>query len=303
MAIPGWSCYHYHTALHAERAGEWAGVADEGESASLLGSGPAVVVSNGRVTMTRRRHAFQREPEVRAIFDGGEALAATLRAGDRLSCWRGGTAEIGLSVRRAGLLVLGLGTLGDVPDNDVAIDQDPRVEETELARDFRDIDRPGTRVVWLDPARPSELDAHLRELDGELAGVKGLVIVVRTDDEAVSTDLSQRTMLRFRTGPSFALFRSVSTRFASLDEWLRYGRALSPVRPRDLWLRVRIGARECVVPEGTTTTVDGWIVHVLRVHQPGVPGRLSQLGLARVDSGITREMLERSTAAVANGLM
>src|SRR6476660_4983974 len=58
MAIPRWNCYGYHTILHADHNGDWAGVADEDGSASLLGSRPSVVVTSGRVTMTRRWHAI-----------------------------------------------------------------------------------------------------------------------------------------------------------------------------------------------------------------------------------------------------
>jgi hypothetical protein len=49
------------------------------------------------------------------------------------------------------------------------IDHDPRVEESELAGDIRYIHRPGAQIVRLDPAKPSVLEAHLRELEGDLA--------------------------------------------------------------------------------------------------------------------------------------
>ena len=86
MAIPSWSCYHYHTVLHADRDGDWAGVADEDGSSSLLGSGPSVVVTNGRVTMTRRRREIlKRTGASEGSFDVGETLQAVLREGDRLA--------------------------------------------------------------------------------------------------------------------------------------------------------------------------------------------------------------------------
>jgi hypothetical protein len=303
MAIPGWSCYAYHTVLHADHNGDWAGVVDEDRSASLLGSRPSVVVTSGRVTMTRRWHAIlNRSQASRASFDGGEALRAVLRQGDRLACWRDGTAEIGLSVTRRGSLVLGLGALGHTPGGDITIDHDPRVEEGELACSVRYIDRPGTHIVWLDPDRSSELEGHLRELDGDLTGVNVLAIVVRTDDAAVSLELNRRTMGRHRSGLGATVFLTAEERFSDVEEWLQYGRALSTERPRDVWLRVRIGKRECLVPEGTTATVDGWLVHVLRVYEPGMPGRLSQVGLVPADAGVTPAMLECSTAAVASGL-
>ena len=303
MAIPPWSCYDYHTVLQAHRDGHWSGIANEHGVDSLLGSHPSMAVIDGRVTMTRRGGNFpNRSQVVSASFDGGEALRQVLRHGDRLACWRGGTAEVGLSVSRAGALVLGLGTLGSMPGSDIIIDHDPRVEERELACDIRYIDRPGTRIVWLDPDRPSELTAHLRDLDDNLAGVKVLAIVVRTNDQAVSLELNRRTMERHRPSLGATVFLTASARFSSLEEWLQYGRALSTERPRDLWLRVRRGNREQQVAEGTTATVDGWLVHVLRVYEPGLPGRLSQLGLVAADAGVTAAMLESSTAAIAKGL-
>ena len=299
-----WSCYRYHTVLHADHeGGNWAGVADDDGSASLLGSAPSVVVINGRVTMTRRERGSRQRTEVsQTSFDGGDALKGVLRDGDHLACWRDGTAEIGLSVSRAGSLVLGLGTLGQTPGNHITIDHDPRVEETQLAREIRYIDRPGTHIVWLDPDRPTDLEAHLRELDGELPGVNVLAIVVRTDDKAISHELNRRTMGRHRPGLGATVFLTASKRFSGVDEWLQYGRALPTERPRDLWLRMRSGKSEYVVREGTTASVDGWLMHVLRVYEPGIPGRLSQVGLVAAEAGVTSAMLERSTAAVAEGL-
>ena len=262
-----------------------------------------MTVTKGRVTLTRRRHQGMDDPQtLRASFDGGEALAAVLRDGDQLRCWRGPTAEIGVSVGRAGSVVLGLGTLGRTPGGDITIDHDPRAGNSMLAGEIRYIERPGTRIVWLDPARPSELEAQVRGLDGDLSGVNVLAIVVRTDDRGVYVDLNQRIMGRNRPGLGAAVFLQASEQFASLDEWLHYGRALSTDRPRDLWMRVRIGASECLIPEGTTATVEDWLVHVHRVYEPGMPGRLSQLGLVRTDAGVTPAVLERSTAATAKGL-
>jgi hypothetical protein len=303
MAIPSWSCYHYHTIVHAGRDGDWSGTAEDDGSASLLDSRPSVVVTDGRVTMTRRsRNILKRSPVCSASFDGGRALAAVLRHGDRLACWRTGTAEIGLSVSRAGSLVLGLGTLGAAPGGGITIDHDPRVEERELACEVRYIDRPGTHIVWLDPKKPGELETRIRELDGDLTGVNVLAIVVRTDDTRVSLELNRRTMGRHRPGLGATVFLTAAERFSCVEEWLQYGRALSTERPHDLWLRVRTDSRDCLIPEGTTVTVDGWLVHVLRVYEPGTPGELSQLGLVAADTGVTPAMLECSTAAVATGL-
>jgi hypothetical protein len=302
MAIRPSSCYHYHTVVHADRDGDWAGVADEDESDRLLGSDPSVGVSNGRVTMTRRSHeTLKRGSASRASFDGGEALMAVLHEGDRLACWRDLTAHIGLSVTRAGSLVLGLGALGHRPGSDITIEHDPRIKERELAQDIRGIDQPGTRIVWLDPAKPSDVEARLRELDGDLAGVKVLAFVARTDDAAVRRELNRRTMGRDIPGVG-AVFLNAAERFSGVEEWLQYGRALSTERPRDLWLRIRSGNCEGLVAEGTTATIDGWLVHVRRVYDRGIPGRPSQLGLVPLDAGVTPAMLERSTLAMARWL-
>jgi hypothetical protein len=302
MAIPAAGRYHYHTVVHADRDGVWSGTADDDGSPSLLGCRPSVVVTNGRVTMTRRwSEILTQSTASTASFDAGEALRAVLRDGDRLACWRTGTGEIGVSVTRAGSLVLGLGTLGEAPGGDITIDHDPRVEEVKLARELRYLDLPGTQCVWLDPQRPSELASRLRELDGDCSGVDRLGIVVRSDDIAVVRELNRRTMWRPRPGHS-RMFLRAAERFSTLEEWLHYGRALSTERPHDLWLRIRRGSREGLVPEGRTATFDGWLVHVLRVHEPGIPGFLSQLGLVQTDTGVTQSVLERSTSAVATGL-
>jgi hypothetical protein len=53
---------------------------------------------------------------------------------------------------------------------------------------------------------------------------------------------------------------------------------------------------------GADRDIHGWLVHVLRVREPGLFGRLSQLGLVQTDAGVTQSILERSTSAVATGL-
>jgi len=250
MAIPPWSCFSYHTVLHAVGNHTWTGSADDDGTDSLLGHQPSVTVISGRVTLTRSSHAVPgRSVAPAASFDGGDALGALLQEGDILSCWHGGTAEIGLSVTRAGSLLLGLGTIRGLPDTGITIDEDPRVEEVELARHIHYIERPGTRIVWLDPQKPDELQARIRELDAALPGVNALAIVARTDDEAIKVELNRRTMRRRRPHLGAMTFRTASERFADLEEWLEYGRSLTRERPPDLWLRIRSGNEEARVPK------------------------------------------------------
>jgi hypothetical protein len=303
MAIPAKSCFEYHAVLYGDGDGTWRGTAHDDGSESLLGSGPAVVVSQGCVTLTRNSSQIGNpSPVSTASFDGGNALQAVLRDGDRLSCWRQATSEIGMSVTRADSLVLGLGTLGRVPGDGVTIDCDPRVKETELAREIRYIDRPGTRILWLDPDKPRELQAQLGELDGDFSGVKVLAIVVRTDDPAVRVELNRRTMERDRPTLGAMVFYNAPKRFSSVEQWLQYGRTLSTQRPRDLWLRIRSGDEERCVSQETSAIVGSWLAYVLRVYEPGTPGQLSQLGLVRAESAVTPAMLASSTASVARGL-
>ena len=140
-------------------------------------------------------------------------------------------AEIGLSVTRAGSFVLGLGTLEHAPGTGMAIEHDPRVDEAELARDIRCINQPGTHIVWLDPQKPRELQARLRELDGDLPGVNALAIVARTDsNETIRLELNRRTMLRHRRHLRAVTFLTASERFTRVDEWLVQA---APCHPSD----------------------------------------------------------------------
>jgi hypothetical protein len=297
MAIPRSSGFDYHTVLHAVGDHAWAGRADDDASESLLGHRPSVTVTSGLVTLTRKARSGLVPA---ASFDGGEALDAVLQEGDVLSCWYTGTAEIGLSVTRAGSLLLALGALDDVSSAGITIELDPRVEEVELAEALHFIDGPGTRIVWLDAQHPCELDSRIRELDADSPGVTALAIVARTDNLETRLALNRRTMQRHRRRSM--IFLQASERFVRVEDWLEYVRTLPHERPADLWLRIRSGNDEKLVPQGTTATIDGWLVHVLRVFERGIPGRLSQVGLVRADLGIPIASIERSTSAVASGL-
>jgi hypothetical protein len=300
MVMPRSGCYHYDTVLQAKADGTLGGIAEDDGGESLFGTQPSVIVTGGRVTLIRRNRGLARSQPSHGVFEGGQALTAVLRQGDRLACWRDGCAELGLSVTRGGSMVLAVGSLGRTPCNGVIIDEDPRVEETELALEVRSADRQGARVVWLDPERPDDVEAQLRKLGRDLAGVRILVIVMRTDDYDVRTELTRRASnVRGNVSTKYI---TAAQRFSSLEEWLQYGRSLQTGRPADLWLRVRSGDCESCVPQGTTGAVDRWLVHVRRVYEWGVPGYPSQLGIVATGAGVTAEMLEHSTAAIARGL-
>jgi hypothetical protein len=297
MAIPLSACFDYRASMHA-LGRTWAGRSTDDGQVSLVGPGPSVTLGDGRVTFTRDEPS----PSLvrQAGLDVGAAPGALVQEGDLLSCRRVLTGQVGLSLTRDRRLLLALGVSAHRTEPYVTVDDDPRVEEIALARRIRYIDRPATAIVWLDPAHPADLEERLRELDRPYAGHRA--VVARTDDASVRLALNRRAMHRDHYQPGSRSFDTAPERFASLEAWLQYGRALPTERPSDLWLRVRIGQAEQRVPQGTTTTIDGWLVHAHCVNEPGIPGRWSELAVARADAGVDTAMLEQSAAAVARGL-
>ena len=82
MTIAPWSWFNYHTVLHGMSDGAWTGTAEDDGFDSLLGTRPSVLVTSGRVTLTRSSRGASRSVASAASFDGGDALDAVLHEGD-----------------------------------------------------------------------------------------------------------------------------------------------------------------------------------------------------------------------------
>jgi hypothetical protein len=314
MALPPWSGFRHRVTLHRRDDNGWAGIAEPGLSGRLVGSAPDVLVDAGTVTLTRRASAPDAEDvvaeadgqrsTVRSIrFDGGPALGTVLRDGDALWCWRDLAGAVGLRVTRDGAFVLGLGSLDATPGAGITIETDPRVNEAFDAQFVRGSRNSETRFVWLDPEKPREVRAALRRLRGGLPGIRTITYVVRTDSPEASHRLNRMTMINSRRPLIGSCFVTVATRFETLEAYLAFAQSPASHRPDDPWLRVRCEHTEACVLQQTTAEVGNFLVHVHRVHQPGFPGRSSQLGIVRLNAGVTADALERSVAAVAAGLI
>jgi hypothetical protein len=302
MAISSRGCFDYRATLHADGLGAWIGTAADDRHVSLVGPRPSVVLRRARLTLTRHRNVDAGEALAAAAHvDVGHAPEAVLRNGDLLACRRDAATEITLSLIRDGRLRLHLGASAIMGDTRLAIEHDPRVEDAVLAREIRYISKPESAIYWLDPSRPDDLEARLREIGAPAPGVKLRAIVARTDDPALRLDLNRRTMQPGRYRDGAAVFLTASERFATLDAWLEHGRSLPTERPADLWLRVSIDGVEQRIPQGRTTTIGDWLVHVHRVYEPGVPARASMVGVVHTDTGVSASVLEASTGDVARG--
>jgi len=101
-------------------------------------------------------------------------------------------------------------------------------------------------------------------------------------------------------GRSSCRYVDVDARFNTREEWLDYLRTIPKSRPDDLWLRINIGVTSTTLGQGAYAFVDCWHLFVRKVHEPGLPGQLSQLGIARSHPAMTQTALIESMQAIAS---
>ena len=146
MAIPLTTQFDHLITVTRDGSGAWVGRADiERERRThpgLVGASPELRLAHGVVTLHPTESDFNpfgsssgHQGVAAASFRVGEALEAVHEDGDRLRVWRGGTAELGVTVFRDGRFILGFGTLVAMgPGPGISFTEDPRATQRDPHR-------------------------------------------------------------------------------------------------------------------------------------------------------------------------
>lgn len=266
---------------------------------------------NERITLRRtqsrisiffsRRYKYAGPPSQEYSFEVGPALKAYITAGDKLSNHSFGTGDKALAITRNGQLVIAVGSIAHLRlGNNIRIQEDRRVEELPLY-DFAEIMHyPRTYVVWFD-ARENNLKEFYRKVN-DIPKRTNLIIAVtghnnrtwercrHNSDKPLIPDLGERE--------KNTKYHMVDSRFTDEQTWLEYMHKLPRKRPEDLHIAVTIDGASVKLCEGEGVEVNSYYVFVERVYHCGMPGLLSSLLIARMQPGVTKEMLLASLEAV-----
>jgi hypothetical protein len=231
----------------------------------------------------------------------GSALGSILEKGDVVRLSRYGTADLAISVRNGQDVKIGLGAVGiSHLGPRISVEDDTRARETSLLSVIRSLDKPDTTLIWLNVA---DVDREVARRDIQNAPPGRVVTAIPGPDPDARLQMHPRISdLRGPLPPGRSSYRyvNVDARFKTPQEWVQYVHTRPRTRPDDLWLRVNIDGASTTVREGNYALVDPWHIFVQKVYEPGVPGELSQLGIARTSPAITEKALIESTQAVAS---
>lgn len=315
MAISPAGCFDYTVVVTRDRP-IWRGSCETLSTPSfhpgLAGSRPQFELAAGIVTFrsTESRQSLNTNPH----FDRwgppasllrmpvGLALESVLAEGDILRVSRHSTTDLAISVRTGADLRIGLGAVGfGHLSPKITIEEDPRAGETSLFDVIWSLEQPETTLIWLNVSDAGH-EAVFRDIKKAPPGL--LVIAIAGDDPVQRRQMNHRVAdlnAPLPPGRSGCRYVDVDARFKSRDEWIRYLRNLPKSRPDDLWLRIKIAETCTTVREGDYAFVDPWHLFVRKVCEPGLPGQLSQLGIAWANPALTQATLIESTIAVASG--
>ena len=291
-------------------AGKWSGraaPARDSRHPGLVGARPNLELSDGVVALHRTESAFFvaaaysqfERPASWISLRVGAAVEALAAEGDRLRLRRGGTGDIGITLVRNDAFILGLGAVVGLPlAPSMTVHEDPRAAEVDLYHVIRTIDRPGTTLVWLDPA-----DQNFETTINSLRQLPGERLVVAITGPSAG---ERRAVNRRVAGPPFSShasreFVDVEPRFATCEQWVAYLRQLPKVRPNDLYLRFSFEGGDIDVREGEQAFKRPWHLFVAKVQTPGLPGEWSQLAIVREHHAIDIQTVIDSTRMVASG--
>jgi hypothetical protein len=103
-----------------------------------------------------------------------------------------------------------------------------------------------------------------------------------------------------RRNQGFRFFVDVESRFTSREQWQNHLQELRKVR-QDLYIRLVINGSHVEVREGQQAFKKPWHLFVEKLYRPGIPGELSQMGVACEHPAVTPTMVVDSTKQIASG--
>ncbi|HEY7475309.1 MAG TPA: hypothetical protein VH679_09890 [Vicinamibacterales bacterium] len=298
-----------HTAvLRRDHTGVWRGRAGPNEQdETLVGDTPQVELAGGTLTLVRTQFewpgVFRRDRDpltARVALPVGPAFEAVLQDEDEIRTLREGTGDLAATLTRNGQLQIALGAVhGLLASAGITVEMDPRARDVDFYGVARMVKRPDVKLFWLDPGDPN-LELHLAEINHVSPDVQTVIVVARGGDRAKLRDLNQRVFSPRRPHGSW-WFEVAPERVRTESDLMAYLEQLPGTRPEDLWLRFTIDGRTHEVREGEYQQQDPWHLFVARVYTPGIPGELSQLGVARVHPALSAETFTSSVRRIATG--
>ena len=188
--------------------------------------------------------------------------------------------------------------VGQLPA-DMAITEDPRLDEEHLYGVRRELGDPRTTFAWVDAEDP-DLEATLQKL-GTLPGPRLLIA-----HRALSAKENFELNARIAAAIDLEKFESrrylpVDARFKTADEWQAYVRALPEKRPDDLHIQLTAPGTEVTLCEGQYAIRAPWHFYVHRVRRWGVPGQSSHIAVAQEHAQLDADMIRDSTRQIAAG--
>ena len=312
MISPAGWCF-YRLVLERSASGALSGRAegnpDPRRHPGICGDRPRIALADGCLVLrsTSTKRIVQRllsgqridwgRPSSEVRLKVGAAFGAIAREGDRLEVARGGTAEIAVALFRGEDLQIAAGALTELDLSGVGIlEEDPRGQDEALYGIDEWLAAPGCELVWVN----ADDDAERAVAKVSAAGGRDLVIAIAGRDAVARRNLNRRLASPF-LGRGSRRFADVDERFTHPEQWLDYIRSLPRKLPPDLWLKLRIGSTVVTLHEGKYVVASPWQVYLVRVSRDGIPGSRSQLGIARENPALTREVLLESTDLIAAG--
>ena len=305
MVIHPSGLFDHVAVLRRDDAGVWRGRADSNQQQdTLVGDEPRIKLIDGMLTLVRTEFewpgAFRRDRDPlagRVSFRVGPALEAVLDNEDTIRMLRHGTGDLAVTLARNGQVVMALGAVDRlVAPAGIRVDTDPRASDLDFYGIAHMAGKPDVRLVWLD-VDDRDLESRVEEIQRPPQSVKTVIAVARTGDRSRLRDLNDRVF----AGRSHASlwYQVAPERIRSQDDLMTYLRHLPKTRPDDLCLRFTIDGRSSDVREGEYRSHDPWHLFVAKVFTPGMPGELSQLGVAHTDPNLSVDTFTSSVRQIA----
>lgn len=292
--------------------GEGRSMRDSRIHPGMFGKLPAFELENGRLSLRATESKFsllinshyrRQQPSQPLSFEVGRAPAAVLDQHDQLFFHRFGTGDYALTIRREESLKLAIGSCTELSlGNEIQVEEDPRIAEldlNDLAEEFDRMVDPESQVIWIDVAK-GDLDAQIGQIERAPRCEHLIVLFREMSSEPGSSGIPSTYYDRLpnTSNAECVSYRLVGARFPDKRSWIDYVKQHPRGRPTDLHLSFQTGDEGIKLCEGEEAFIGAYYVRVDRVYRDGIPGELSSLAMARMNSELTKEMVIESAGLI-----